>query len=144
MKLKKTTKTAEIPAAVAKGKTKPATTSDAKVNAKEPKTPVAIKPSINKGVSTNMRVMQYQDHTLSIQPKRKLSDEDLAADWRTEFPNAKGRFDATIVAGVRRLFNAGKHGSQQVQPPANGVSRYEDGKPVAEKKRESRKESKAA
>jgi len=106
-----------------------------KATAKKAKTAEPAKPSINKGKTTGMRVMQYQDHTLSIQHKRKLSDEALAKDWREEFPNAKGRFDAAIVAGVRRLFNAGKHGTQQIDPPKDGVARYEDGKPVAEKAR---------
>lgn len=73
-------------------------------------------PSRYKGVTTGMRVMEFQDHTLKENFKNKLTDEQLAELWRTEFPRAK-KFTAGIVRIVRRLFNEGTHGKQAWTPP---------------------------
>lgn len=149
MKIKKNKKDTVAPVSTAKAETKGKTKVKAEVKTSAPVAEVKAvkadaKPSIHKGATTGMRVMQYQDHTLSIQGKRKLSDEDLAADWQAEFPHTRCQFTPAIVAGVRRLFNAGKHGSQQVMAPGDGVSRYEDGKPVAERKRAAKADAKSA
>lgn len=57
-----------------------------------------------------MRVAEYQDYTFSVndQPKRRLTDEELAADWRKQFPNAVA-FTPFHVAGARRDYNKGVH-----------------------------------
>ena len=63
--------------------------------------------------------MQDQDHTLAIndRPDRRLTDEELAADWCQEFPNSRavknGRITAEMVRTVRHLFNngTGDHGT---------------------------------
>lgn len=71
---------------------------------------------VNIGKSSGMRVMAYQDHTLAINddPKRRLTDTELAADWRKEFPESRavknGRINEDIVRGVRNLYNQGTGG----------------------------------
>ena len=110
------------------------TTAKATPEPKTSKTPPA--PSVNKGVTTGMRIMEYQDATLAKNHKTKLSDEAMAANWQTEFPKSRCRFTPEIVAGVRRLFNAGKHGSQKISAPDGGVKRYNaDGEVIPEKRR---------
>ena len=39
-----------------------------------------------KGVSTSMRVMQYQDYTLETndEPNRRLTDAELVEDWHPQ------------------------------------------------------------
>lgn len=91
--------------------------------------PVEKKMGVNFGVSSGMRVMAYQDWTLAhndekTRPDRKpgqRTDEELAADWRAEFPESRavknGRINAEIVRGVRSLYNRGTggHGTQGVR-----------------------------
>lgn len=97
----------------AKGKIAEAKTK-AKPVADEAKT--AARVGVNIGASSGMRIMAYQDHTFEIndQPSRRLTDEQLAADWRKEFPNSRavqnGRITADMVRAVRRLYNAGTGG----------------------------------
>ena len=61
-----------------------------------------------------MGIEQYQDYTLYINDDRdgragrKLTDEQLCADWQWEFPDAKAEFIPFHVLGVRRDFIAGK------------------------------------
>lgn len=57
-----------------------------------------------------MRVSEYQDYTFSINDSknRRLTDEELAADWRKQFPNAVA-FTAFHVTGARRDYNKGIH-----------------------------------
>ena len=60
-----------------------------------------------------MGIEQYQDYTLYINDDRdgrtgrKLTDEQLCADWQWEFPDAV-TFIPFHVKGVRRDFVAGK------------------------------------
>jgi len=76
----------------------------------------AVKSGINRGVKTGMPVMKFQDMTLARNdgPKFQLTDTELAALWREEFPNSRavlaGRIDEAIVRGVRNLFNQGTGG----------------------------------
>lgn len=72
--------------------------------------PKEAKASKYRGVTSKMRVMEYQDHTLAIndQANRRLTDEELVADWQREFPEAV-KFTLAHVRGVRALYNAGKH-----------------------------------
>lgn len=71
---------------------------------------------INRAKSNGMRVMEYQDHTFAVndQPGRRLTDEELAADWRANFPESRavknGRITADMVRAVRHLYNSGTGG----------------------------------
>jgi hypothetical protein len=57
-----------------------------------------------------MRVSEYQDYTFSVNDAkgRQLTDEELAADWRKQFPQAVA-FTAFHVSGARRDYNKGIH-----------------------------------
>lgn len=100
------------PEAKAKGKT------EEKVEAKKP-----AAGGVNTGAKSGMRVMAYQDHTFAIndRPDRRLTNEELAADWRAEFPNSRavknGRITAEMVQAVRNLYNngTGDHGTVGVK-----------------------------
>jgi len=81
-----------------------------------------IKASKYKGVTTGMRVMEYQDSTFAAQSKAMLTDEELAANWRAEFPEAVA-FTPGHVAGARRDYNAGRH-SKAFQKPAAAVGAF--------------------
>lgn len=87
---------------------------EAKAAEATPKVAKAKAPSINVGQKSGMRVMAYQDHTFAINDKRRMTDEELAADWRAEFPNSRavraGRITAEMVASVRALYNRGTGG----------------------------------
>lgn len=71
------------------------------------------KPTKYVGRTTGMGVEQYQDYTLYINEDRdgrlgrRLTDEQLCADWQHEFPEAV-RFTLFHVDGVRRDFVRGK------------------------------------
>ena len=80
------------------------------------------KPSRYIGKTSNMRVAEYQNQTLSQNSKKKLTDEELAKDWRREFPNAKD-FTGDIVRSVRNAFNRGQHNNET---PSNLVHEYDD------------------
>jgi hypothetical protein len=90
------------------------------------------KPRKFQGVKSGMKVMEYQDHTLTINNKsdRRLSDSGLADDWATEFPQSEcmQRRDVKIVGSVRRLYNQGKHRKGQEMPKLKSVPYGEDGK----------------
>lgn len=97
-------------------------------------------PSRYKGLTTGLRVMEFQDKTLKDNFKAKLTDEQLAELWRSEFPRAKA-FDAKIVRVVRKLYNAGKHGKTYPAPEkplfeydelGNKVAPPKRGRPAAE------------
>jgi hypothetical protein len=73
-----------------------------------------------------MGVEQYQDYTLYINDDRdglsgrRLTDEQLCADWQHEFPDAV-RFTPFHVQGVRRDFIAGKRPSDSGSGSSHGV-----------------------
>ncbi len=54
------------------------------------------------------RVAEYQDLTFTRNLTKKMTDEELAQDWRAQFPAAVA-FTAGHVTGARRDFNAGRH-----------------------------------
>jgi hypothetical protein len=121
-KLKKITKpvaaaVAETPAPVAKKVTRVAPPADVKAAAKTKAEPKAAKPSRNislgqhpgtDGVLKHMRIAEFQDYTLSVNGKARLTDTELIALWQKEFPNAV-TFTEHHVRGVRRDYNAGRH-----------------------------------
>jgi len=103
------------------------------------------KPSIHRGVKTGMSVMDYQDQTMLHQSKKKLTDEQIVADWRAEFPNTNGKWvrdDGNamfVVRVVRKFFNLRQHGNQKVFVDTP-VLRYDvNGKTIAEDGRGSKK-----
>lgn len=137
MKIKKTvvTSTTKPSTSSAKGKAASkvnaaqasASTPAGKGKAKTPASPSATpepsaKSGINRGVKTGMRVMQFQDdsYAQNDDPKRRFTDEELAALWRAEFPNSRavlaGRITAAMVRSVRNLYNngTGGHGTKGV------------------------------
>ena len=75
-----------------------------------------------KGRSTGMRVAEFQNHTLAQQPKRKLTDTELAASWREEFPMAVS-FDERIVRLVRQAYNRGAHKNDRPEAP---IAEYDE------------------
>jgi hypothetical protein len=94
------------------------------------------KPSRNKGIRSGKKIMEYQDHTLSINYKtdRRLSETALADDWATEFPQSEcmQRRDVKIVGSVRRLYNNGRHTAAQggAVPERQSVPYDNDGKAI--------------
>lgn len=62
------------------------------------------------GKTTGLGVLEYQNQSLENNRKAKKTDEQLAAEWRKEFPMAKA-YTAEDVAGVRNSYNKGKHGN---------------------------------
>lgn len=89
---------------------------EAKAKAQAPKAEKEARSGVNIGKTSGLRVMAYQDHTFAIndKPERRLTDEELAQDWRNEFPNSRavqnGRITADMVRAVRRLYNSGTGG----------------------------------
>ena len=96
----------------------------------------STKPPRNKGVISGMKIMEYQDHTLSVNHKsdKRLSDPLLADSWAVEFPQSDcmQRRDVKMVGSVRRLFNQGRHTKAQggVSPERQSVPYGDDGKPI--------------
>lgn len=70
--------------------------------------PVEIKVSKYKGRTTGLRVMEFQDSLFEANATAMLTDEELVAAWRAEFPNAVV-FTPFHVKGARRDYNIGKH-----------------------------------
>jgi hypothetical protein len=63
------------------------------------------------GAAKRVHVAEYQDMTFAVNPTRKLTDVELAADWRRVFPNAV-TYTEFHVQGARRDFNAGRHSKE--------------------------------
>lgn len=120
-------RTAKTTAADTKQKAAPA------APAAEATAKVAAGPTRNKGVTSGMRIMEYQDHSL-IHNSKKLTDQQLADDWAREFPlsDVLQRKNPSLVALVRRLVNENKHGSQKEKAPAGGVKMYDAAGKVVE------------
>lgn len=70
-----------------------------------------------------MRVAEYQDYTFSVNGTRKLTDEELAADWHAQFPAAVA-FTAFHVKGARRDYNAGVHSKTFNKRPESPAVEY--------------------
>lgn len=87
----------------------------AKTTKAEKATVTDIKASKYKGVTTGMRVMEYQDSTFAANVKAMLTDEELAANWRKEFPEAVA-FTVNHVTGARRDYNNGRHSKAYSRP----------------------------
>lgn len=81
----------------------------------------------NRGVTSGLRVMQFQDRTFSendakVRPTLTgpgfRTDKELAAEWCAEFPNSlavqRGRITEAMITSVRHLYNngTGGHGVQ--------------------------------
>lgn len=68
------------------------------------------------GRTSGLGVTKFQNQSLETNKKRKLDDEQLALEWKREFPNAKADYTAETVRGVRNLYNKGKHGNNDGEP----------------------------
>src|SRR3982750_724433 len=68
------------------------------------------------GRTSGLSVTKFQNQSIASNLKRKLTDEQLALEWKREFPNAKADYTAETVRGVRNLFNKGKHGNNDGEP----------------------------
>lgn len=75
----------------------------------------AVSASKYKGMTTGLRVMAFQDATFAANVTKMLTDEELAAAWRKEFPQAVA-FTAFHVKGARRDYNAGRHAKATPKP----------------------------
>ena len=142
-KLKFVGKPVATPAAPAKAeaKTKPEAKSKA-----APKKEKTERPKRFAGVTTGLGVLAYQNKSLFDNAKKKLTDDQLAADWRREFPNAIAEYTAETVNGVRNLVNRGKHGNPDNVPVKPLHAWDENGQPVANwgEKGKAKAEAKAA
>lgn len=83
---------------------------------------VVAKPSINIG-KRGFRIMEFQDLTFAENDAKVRptlggpgfrTDEELAQEWRDEYPNSRavrnGRITADMVRAVRNLYNSGTAG----------------------------------
>ena len=100
--------------------------------AKKVDEPKAEKASRFKGLTSGLRVRDFQDKTLKDNVKAKLTDEALAELWNAEFPEAK-QVDAKMVGVVRKLYNAGKHGKLLPAPEKPSVPYDAQGNKIVEK-----------
>ena len=96
-----------------------------------------------RGTSSGMRIMEYQDHTLDINHKtdRRFSDVKLADNWAKEFPFSEclQRRSVSIVRGVRRLYNTGRHRSGVGVPTRLSVPYDAQGQPVKDRQTKTKK-----
>lgn len=82
-----------------------------------PKATNVVAVSKYKGRTTGMRVMEFQDTMFAANVKAMLTDEELAAAWRDEFPHAVS-FTTNHVTGARRDYNNGTHCKSFARPDA--------------------------
>lgn len=68
------------------------------------------------GKTSGLGVTKFQNLTLEQNKKKRLTDSQLAALWRKEFPNARAEYTEETVNGVRNLYNLGKHGNHDGTP----------------------------
>ena len=100
--------------------------------AKKAEEPTADKASRFKGLTSGLRVRDFQDKTLKDNTKAKLTDAKLAELWNDEFPNAK-QVGEKMVSVVRKLYNAGKHGKLLPAPEKPSVPYDAAGNKIVEK-----------
>lgn len=125
----KATNTTKKSNVIKMAKTKPAAAAAAAAPAAKKKAaPKADSKYIGK--TTGMRVQAFQDKLMKDNFKAKLTDSELAAAMRKEFPNAVA-FEEKHVAGIRSQFNHGRRASQEGAKPAKPLPKYdEDGNEV--------------
>ena len=77
-------------------------------------------------------IQHFQDDLLARNTHAKLTDEQLLAAMRDEFPDAMGQIFTghlgirlTRLRDMRRLFNLGQHDNQRIDPPPGGVKRWD-------------------
>jgi hypothetical protein len=68
------------------------------------------------GATTGMSVTEFQNQLMERNFKVKMTDPQLAAAMRREFPEAID-YDEDHVAGIRGAWNKGKHGNIQPTRP---------------------------
>ena len=136
-------KAAEPAAAPAKGKAAPAPKGKEKAAPKE-------KGGRFVGTTSGLGVLAYQNKTIFENAKKKQTDDQLAADWRREFPRAIATYTAETVNSVRNLVNRGKHGNPDNIPArplhgwdeeGNAVPLWGDKKAAKEAEAEAKREA---
>lgn len=80
------------------------------------------------GKTTGLSISKFQNRTIEDNRKKRLTDEQLVRVWKSEFPNAKSDYTPQIVAGVRGLYNKGKHGNDAPRVPVPQFD--DDGQPM--------------
>ena len=77
-------------------------------------------------------IQHFQDDLLARNTHAKLTDEQLLAAMREEFPDATGQiFTGHLgirlarLRDMRRLFNRGQHDNQRIDPPPGGLKRWD-------------------
>lgn len=80
------------------------------------------KDSRNRGITSGLRIYEYQNQTLEQNVKNRFTDEQLASMWRKEFPRAM-EFTDRMVRTVRSLYNKGKHKNDV---PAQALVGYDE------------------
>lgn len=119
----KPTNTTKKSNVVKMAKAKPAAAAPAAPAAKKKAAPKADSKYIGK--TSGMRVQAFQDKLMKDNYKAKLTDAQLAAAMRKEFPNAVA-FEEKHVAGIRSQFNNGRRASQEGAKPAKPLPKFDD------------------
>jgi hypothetical protein len=107
-----------VPKATVEAVTSTPSTPEAKGKAKttvpkEKAAPVASK-YVTLVAGERMRVAQFQDHLFSINDRkdRRLTDEELVAEWKAAFPAVTTPYEPYHVIGARRDYNLGMHSKE--------------------------------
>lgn len=112
--------------------------------AKAEKKAAAPKSTRNTGKTTGMKIAAYQDMLMAKNFKAKLTDEQLAAAMREEFPNAIA-YTVEHVRGIRSQWNNGARASQDGVAPEKVLPEFDDeGKPVERRRGPAPSEKKAS
>ena len=96
------------------------------------------------GVTTGLSVTKYQNKTILDNMKAKKTDDEIAAMWRREFPNARAQYTAETVRGVRGLVNKGKHGNDAPSRPVPEFDESGDALPFRGEKSAAAREKREA
>ncbi|TXH19726.1 MAG: hypothetical protein E6R03_00155 [Hyphomicrobiaceae bacterium] len=82
------------------------------------------------GLTTGLGIAAFQDQLMAKNFKAKLTDEELAAAMRAEFPEAVP-YTTAHVAGIRSMWNNGKRTSQHGVKPDVALTGFNaEGQPI--------------
>lgn len=85
------------------------------------------KPSVHKSAKGE-NVAQWYMRTYEENFKKKLSDKEIASEFKKEFPQAKHQPDEKYIAYVRNVFNRGKLVPQKKVAPKTPLPEFIGGK----------------
>lgn len=94
------------------------------------------------GLTSGLRITEFQNKTLLDNRRNKLTDEQLAKSWRDEFPKAAAFTDKT-VRGVRGLVNLGKHKNDAPTDPVHAYDEEGNKLPLRGEKKAAKDAAKA-